>query len=201
MPGPRVPTAGYRASRRLGTMEPHGRRASSTRRVGGVGAVVPCPAPASGPRRPRSSRSRCATSTTSAAARTSPATSRRRSPRRDLPGEPLGSLVGRGPGVRHAHDRRRRRRGLGRLGRHAGGPHPHRVAPAPARRRVSSCTTTRPTRPSLAAIGELPELVHQNSSILADELVLVDEYDGEVDQAELGADLAASIGDASSRCS
>jgi ribulose-5-phosphate 4-epimerase/fuculose-1-phosphate aldolase len=49
---------------------------------------------------------------------------------------------------------------------------------------------------ALAAVGELPDLVHQNSSILADELVLVDEYDGEVDEAELGADLAARIGDA-----
>jgi len=49
----------------------------------------------------------------------------------------------------------------------------------------------------LAAIGELPDLVHQNSSILADELVLVTDYDGEVDQPTLGADLAAHIGDAS----
>ena len=54
-----------------------------------------------------------------------------------------------------------------------------------------------PYTTALAAIGELPELVHQNSSILADELVLIDEYEGEVDQAELGADLATSIGDAS----
>ena len=54
-----------------------------------------------------------------------------------------------------------------------------------------------PYATALAAIGELPELVHQNSSILADELVLIDEYEGEVDQAELGADLATSIGDAS----
>ena len=54
-----------------------------------------------------------------------------------------------------------------------------------------------PYASALAAIGELPELVHQNSSILADELVLVTEYDGEVDQPTLGADLADHIGDAS----
>ncbi len=60
-----------------------------------------------------------------------------------------------------------------------------------------SCTTIRRTRAALAAIGELPELVHQNSSILADELVLVTDYDGEIDQPTLGADLADRIGDAS----
>jgi ribulose-5-phosphate 4-epimerase/fuculose-1-phosphate aldolase len=54
-----------------------------------------------------------------------------------------------------------------------------------------------PYASALAAVGELPDLVHQNSSMLTDELVLVDEYDGEVDQAELGADLAGRIGDAS----
>ena len=41
-----------------------------------------------------------------------------------------------------------------------------------------------PYASALAAIGELPELVHQNSSILADELVLVTDYDGEVDQPD-----------------
>jgi len=54
-----------------------------------------------------------------------------------------------------------------------------------------------PYASALAAIGELPDLVHQNSSILADELVLVSDYDGEVDQPALGADLADRIGDAS----
>ncbi len=54
-----------------------------------------------------------------------------------------------------------------------------------------------PYASALAAIGELPDLVHQNSSILADELVLVADYDGEVDKPALGAELAASIGDAS----
>jgi len=54
-----------------------------------------------------------------------------------------------------------------------------------------------PYASALAAIGELPDLVHQNSSILADELVLVTDYDGEVDQPTLGADLADHIGDAS----
>jgi len=54
-----------------------------------------------------------------------------------------------------------------------------------------------PYAAALAAIGELPEIVHQNSSILRDELVLVDEYAGEVDDPSLGADLATRIGDAS----
>jgi ribulose-5-phosphate 4-epimerase/fuculose-1-phosphate aldolase len=54
-----------------------------------------------------------------------------------------------------------------------------------------------PYASALAAVGELPDLVHQNSSILADELVLVTDYDGEVDQPTLGADLADRIGDAS----
>ena len=54
-----------------------------------------------------------------------------------------------------------------------------------------------PYATALAAIGELHELVHQNSSILADELVLVTDYDGEVDQPTLGAELADRIGDAS----
>jgi ribulose-5-phosphate 4-epimerase/fuculose-1-phosphate aldolase len=54
-----------------------------------------------------------------------------------------------------------------------------------------------PYATALAAVGELPDLVHQNSSILADELVLVADYDGEVDQPSIGADLAERIGDAS----
>jgi len=45
-----------------------------------------------------------------------------------------------------------------------------------------------------AAIGELPDIVHQNSSILADEMVLVDDYDGEVDSPVLGEELAHRIG-------
>jgi ribulose-5-phosphate 4-epimerase/fuculose-1-phosphate aldolase len=54
-----------------------------------------------------------------------------------------------------------------------------------------------PYAAALAAVGELPDLVHQNSSILADELVLVTDYDGEVDKPALGAELADRIGDAS----
>jgi len=54
-----------------------------------------------------------------------------------------------------------------------------------------------PYASALAAVGELPDLVHQNSSIVADELVLVSDYDGEVDQPTLGAELAERIGDAS----
>lgn len=49
----------------------------------------------------------------------------------------------------------------------------------------------------LAAVPELPDLVHQNSSILDGEMVLVDDYDGEVDTPVLGGDLAEAIGAAS----
>lgn len=49
----------------------------------------------------------------------------------------------------------------------------------------------------LAAIGELPDIAHQNSSILSGEMVLVDDYDGEVDAPHRGAALAELIGDAS----
>lgn len=54
-----------------------------------------------------------------------------------------------------------------------------------------------PYASTLAAIGELPDIVHQNSSILSGEMVLVSEYDGEVDAAHLGATLADRIGGAS----
>ena len=49
----------------------------------------------------------------------------------------------------------------------------------------------------LAGLGVLPEVIHQNSSMFHDELVLVDEYGGEVDDPELGGDLADRIGEAS----
>jgi ribulose-5-phosphate 4-epimerase/fuculose-1-phosphate aldolase len=49
----------------------------------------------------------------------------------------------------------------------------------------------------LAALPELPAVVHQNSSILSDEMVLVADYDGEIDTPLLGGALADSIGDAS----
>lgn len=68
------------------------------------------------------------------------------------------------------------------------------------RTRADACVVVHnhpPYASTLAAIGELPELVHQNSSILADELVLVTDYDGEVDEPRLGAELASRIGDAS----
>lgn len=48
----------------------------------------------------------------------------------------------------------------------------------------------------LAALGRLPELVHQTGSLFLDDLCLVDTYDGEVDSASRAADLAAHIGDA-----
>lgn len=49
----------------------------------------------------------------------------------------------------------------------------------------------------LAALGVLPDLVHQTASMFDGDLGLVTEYTGEVDSAELGVDLAERIGDAS----
>ena len=46
----------------------------------------------------------------------------------------------------------------------------------------------------LAALGRLPELVHQTGSLFLDDLCLVDTYDGEIDSPARAADLAAHIG-------
>jgi ribulose-5-phosphate 4-epimerase/fuculose-1-phosphate aldolase len=46
----------------------------------------------------------------------------------------------------------------------------------------------------LAALGRLPELVHQTGSLFLDDLSLVDTYDGEIDSPARAADLAAHIG-------
>jgi ribulose-5-phosphate 4-epimerase/fuculose-1-phosphate aldolase len=48
----------------------------------------------------------------------------------------------------------------------------------------------------LACQGVLPVVAHQNSAIFADDLALVDEYDGTVESAAAGARLAALTGDA-----
>lgn len=48
----------------------------------------------------------------------------------------------------------------------------------------------------LAAVGVLPEIVHQTGAMFDGDLRVVDEYTGEVDSPELGADLAEHIGDA-----
>ena len=47
----------------------------------------------------------------------------------------------------------------------------------------------------LAALGMLPEMVHQTTSMFDGDLAFVDEYTGEVATAELGAELAGRIGD------
>jgi ribulose-5-phosphate 4-epimerase/fuculose-1-phosphate aldolase len=49
----------------------------------------------------------------------------------------------------------------------------------------------------LAALGLLPEILHQTSTLYEGELAFVDEYTGEIDTADLGEDLAERIGDAS----
>jgi len=48
----------------------------------------------------------------------------------------------------------------------------------------------------LAAVGLLPEIVHQTATMFDGELVLVDEYTGEIDTPDLGAELADRIGGA-----
>ena len=48
----------------------------------------------------------------------------------------------------------------------------------------------------LAALGVLPEIMHQQGSMFDGDLVLIDEYTGEIDDAELGGELADRIGDA-----
>jgi ribulose-5-phosphate 4-epimerase/fuculose-1-phosphate aldolase len=49
----------------------------------------------------------------------------------------------------------------------------------------------------LAALGLLPEMVHQTTAMFDGDLALVDEYTGEVATAELGVELAERIGTAS----
>lgn len=49
----------------------------------------------------------------------------------------------------------------------------------------------------MAAIGMLPELVHQTGSLFLDDLVFVREYDGEIDTPNRAAELADAIGSAS----
>jgi ribulose-5-phosphate 4-epimerase/fuculose-1-phosphate aldolase len=48
----------------------------------------------------------------------------------------------------------------------------------------------------LAAMGVLPELVHQTAALFLDDLRFVREYSGEIDSPELGTELAQQIGDA-----
>lgn len=46
----------------------------------------------------------------------------------------------------------------------------------------------------LAALGQLPELVHQTGSLFLDDLCLIESCDGEIDTPSRAADLAAHIG-------
>lgn len=48
----------------------------------------------------------------------------------------------------------------------------------------------------MAALGVLPELVHQTGSLFLDDLCFIREYAGEVDSPNLGVELAEQIGDA-----
>ncbi len=49
----------------------------------------------------------------------------------------------------------------------------------------------------LAAVGRLPEIVHQSGTVYQDDMTIVSEYGGEIDSPQLGAELAEMIGDAS----
>jgi ribulose-5-phosphate 4-epimerase/fuculose-1-phosphate aldolase len=49
----------------------------------------------------------------------------------------------------------------------------------------------------LAALGLVPEMVHQTTAMFDGDIAFVEEYTGEVATAELGADLAGMIGDRS----
>jgi ribulose-5-phosphate 4-epimerase/fuculose-1-phosphate aldolase len=48
----------------------------------------------------------------------------------------------------------------------------------------------------LAAVGLLPEVVHQTATMFDGQMALVEEYTGEIDTPDLGSALAAQIGDA-----
>lgn len=48
----------------------------------------------------------------------------------------------------------------------------------------------------IAALGTLPELVHQTGSLFLDDMYLVDRYDGEIDTPWRAAELAEQIGSA-----
>ena len=99
--------------------------------------------------------------------------------------QPVGHLVGRGAGLRHPAPRRRRRdrRRASGTSRPPSSCTPSCTAPAPTRR--SSCTTIPYYATLLAAMGEMPRMVHQNSCIFDGELAFVDEYGG-VDDADAG---------------
>lgn len=49
----------------------------------------------------------------------------------------------------------------------------------------------------LAGLGILPEIIHQNSAMFFEEMVFINEYDGEVASASGGAAIAEAMGDAS----
>jgi ribulose-5-phosphate 4-epimerase/fuculose-1-phosphate aldolase len=49
----------------------------------------------------------------------------------------------------------------------------------------------------LAAVGMVPEVLHQTGSMYLDDLGIVREYDGEIDDPVVGAELAGRIGDKS----
>ena len=132
-------------------------------------------------------------------ARTSPATSPwRRDDAEPHVGEPVGPVVGRGHRVRRLRGRRRRQRASRARGtsrrRSTSTPSCTAAAPTPG----SSCTTTRTTSAVLAAIGDAardraPDRVRCSTATSRSST----STPARSTAAELGADLAEQIGDAS----
>ena len=115
----------------------------------------------------------------------------------DVPREPVGPVVGGGPGERPPHHRRRRRGRRRRVGRHPGGAHPHRAAPHAARRRRSSCTTTRRTRSRSRRSASSPSSCTRTRRSSPTSSCSSTSTTARSTSPTLGADLADRIGDAS----
>ncbi len=114
--------------------------------------------------------------------------------RRQPPHQPVGTVVGGGLRLGRLPCRCERCCGRREVGRHARVPHPHEL-----HRRRPDARVVIHNHPYyvtlLAAVGVLPMIAHQTGSLYDDDLSLVSEYTGEVDDAALGRDLADKIGD------
>ena len=111
----------------------------------------------------------------------------------DMFDQPVGAVVAGADRLGYLRGRRRCAGDPRPLGCHSRDPHPtelHRV-----REDARVVIHNHPYYVCvLAALGRLPELVHQTGSLFLDDLCLVDSYDGEIDSATRAADLAARIG-------
>ena len=84
------------------------------------------------------------------------------------------------PSTRDAQRRRRQ------VGCHPGDPHPHRAAPPPAGRVGGDPQPSRTTCRVLAALGVLPQVLHQNGSMFFDDLEFVQRVHGRDRLGRLG---------------